>query len=77
MRGEITTRGVMIAIPLLKNNTNHFGSLGTKVENGNPFLLTLVTSFHTRYKFVAFCFFFPFSLTVFHRGRQQKSGGRQ
>ena len=27
--------------------------------------------------FVAFCSFFPCSLTVFHRGRQQKSGGRQ
>ena len=27
--------------------------------------------------FVAFCIFFPCSLTVFHRGRQQKSGGRQ
>ena len=26
---------------------------------------------------VAFCSFFPCSLTVFHRGRQQKSGGRQ
>ena len=30
-----------------------------------------------RYMFVAFCSFFPCSLTVFHRGRQQKSGGRQ
>ena len=27
--------------------------------------------------FVAFCSFFPCSLTVVHRGRQQKSGGRQ
>ena len=27
--------------------------------------------------FVAFFIFFPCSLTVFHRGRQQKSGGRQ
>ena len=27
--------------------------------------------------FVAFCSFFPYSLTVVHRGRQQKSGGRQ
>ena len=27
--------------------------------------------------FVAFCSFFPFSLTVFIQGRQQKSGGRQ
>ena len=27
--------------------------------------------------FVAFCSFFPCSLTAFHRGRQQKSGGRQ
>ena len=27
--------------------------------------------------FVAFCSFFPCSLSVFHRGRQQKSGGRQ
>ena len=27
--------------------------------------------------FVAFCSFFPCSLTVFHRGRQWKSGGRQ
>ena len=27
--------------------------------------------------FVAFCSFFPCSLTVFHMGRQQKSGGRQ
>ena len=27
--------------------------------------------------FVAFCSFFTCSLTVFHRGRQQKSGGRQ
>ena len=27
--------------------------------------------------FVAFCSFFPCSLTVFHRGRQQKSRGRQ
>ena len=27
--------------------------------------------------FVAFCSFFPCSLTVFHKGRQQKSGGRQ
>ena len=27
--------------------------------------------------FVAFCSFFPCSLTVFHRGRQQKSMGRQ
>ena len=27
--------------------------------------------------FVTFCSFFPCSLTVFHRGRQQKSGGRQ
>ena len=44
MGGEITTRGVMIAIPLLKNNTNHFGSLGTKVENGNPFLLTYTSN---------------------------------
>ena len=27
--------------------------------------------------FVAFCSFFPCSLTVVHRGRQRKSGGRQ
>ena len=27
--------------------------------------------------FVAFCSFFPCSLTFFHRGRKQKSGGRQ
>ena len=27
--------------------------------------------------FVAFCSFFPCSLTVVHRDRQQKSGGRQ
>ena len=27
--------------------------------------------------FVAFCSFFPCSLTVFIQGRQQKSGGRQ
>jgi hypothetical protein len=27
--------------------------------------------------FVAFCSFFPCSLTVFHMGRPQKSGGRQ
>ena len=27
--------------------------------------------------FVAFCSFFPGSLTVVHRGRKQKSGGRQ
>ena len=27
--------------------------------------------------FVAFCSFFPCSLTFVHRGRQQKSGGRQ
>ena len=27
--------------------------------------------------FVAFCSFFPCSLTVFHRGRQQKRWGRQ
>ena len=27
--------------------------------------------------FVAFCSFFPCSLTVFHRGRQWKSEGRQ
>ena len=27
--------------------------------------------------FVAFCSFFPCSLTAFHRGRQQKSGVRQ
>ena len=27
--------------------------------------------------FVAFCSYFPCSLTVFHRGRKQKSGGRQ
>ena len=27
--------------------------------------------------FVAFCSFFPCSLTVFHRGRQRKKGGRQ
>ena len=29
------------------------------------------------YVFVAFCSFFPCSLTVFIHGRQQKSGGRQ
>jgi len=28
-------------------------------------------------QFVAFCSFFPCSLTVFIQGRQQKSGGRQ
>ena len=28
-------------------------------------------------KFVAFCSYFPGSLNVVHRGRQQKSGGRQ
>ena len=27
--------------------------------------------------FVAFCSFFPCSLTFFHRGKKQKSGGRQ
>ena len=31
----------------------------------------------TGYHFVAFCSFFPSSLTVFHRGRQLKSGSRQ
>ena len=28
-------------------------------------------------KFVAFHSFFPYNITVFHKGRQQKSGGRQ
>ena len=27
--------------------------------------------------FVAFCSFFPCSLTIFHKSRQQKSGGKQ
>ena len=30
-----------------------------------------------RFLFVAFCSFFPCSLTVFIQGRQQNSGGRQ
>ena len=29
------------------------------------------------FNFVAFCSFFPGSLTGFHKGRQLKSGGRQ
>ena len=46
--------------------------------------MTSVVEYHFRiYKiskknaFVAFCSFFPCSLTVFHRGRQQKRWGRQ
>ena len=31
----------------------------------------------SKYIFVAFCSFFPCSLTVVHRDRQRKSGGRQ
>ena len=32
---------------------------------------------NTPINFVAFCSFFPCRLTFFHRGRKQKSGGRQ
>ena len=33
-----------------------------------------ISVFETSFLFVAFCSFFPCSLTVFHRGRQRKSG---
>ena len=38
---------------------------------------SLFLKVRSRCLFVAFCSFFPSSLTVFHRGRQQKSRGRQ
>ena len=46
----------------------------------NVVQLALKTPYHylkVDIDFVAFCSFFPCSLTVFHRGRQQKSGNRQ
>ena len=48
-------------------------------KDGSKFWpLSYVTNLKKSQKtFVAFCSFFPCSLTVFHRGRQQKSRGRQ
>ena len=42
-----------------------------------PLFLSWQKTSYLKRHFVAFCSFFPCSLTVFHRGRQQKSRGRQ
>ena len=49
--------------------------LWNKTKNVNNFMRSEKTA--SKFLFVAFCSFFLCSLTVFHRGGQQKSGGRQ
>ena len=41
------------------------------------FFRVTILDFNLSFLFVAFCSFFPCSLTFFHRGRKQKSVGRQ
>ena len=56
-----------------------FNACSVSISYMKNFLYALKVFIFLPYQllFVAFCSFFPCSLTVVHRGRKQKSGGRQ